>query len=99
MTNHERAQEVIQNANVAEEEIRRLIMKKSEFTKLDVSGIRSVSVFGKLIGTTEEGCDEEYPILTILLRECSTLSGGCRTTSSHRKFCGQAQEHRCAYRG
>ena len=39
MTNHERAQKIIQNANVAEEEIRRLIKKKSEFTKLDVSGV------------------------------------------------------------
>ena len=35
--NHERAKKVIQNANVAEEEIRRLIKKKSEITKLDVS--------------------------------------------------------------
>ena len=37
--NHERAQKVIQNGNVAEEEIRRLTKKKSELTKLDVSGI------------------------------------------------------------
>jgi hypothetical protein len=36
--NHERTQKVIQNATVAEEEIRRLIKKKSEITKLDVSG-------------------------------------------------------------
>lgn len=35
MTNHERARGIIQNANVAEEEIQRLIKKKSEFTKLD----------------------------------------------------------------
>jgi hypothetical protein len=40
MTNHERAQKMIQNANVAEEEIRRLRKKKTEFTKLEVSGIR-----------------------------------------------------------
>ena len=39
--NHERAEKVIQNANIAEEEIRRLIKKKSEITKLDVSGIHS----------------------------------------------------------
>ena len=37
--NHEEAQEVIQDGNIAEEEIRRLTKKKSEFTKLDVSGI------------------------------------------------------------
>jgi len=99
MTNHERAREVIQNANVAEDEIRRLVKKKYELTKLDVRGVRFASVFGKLIGVTEQGCDEEYPILTLLLRECSTISGRCRTTRSHRKFCGQAQEHHCAHRG
>ena len=44
--NHERAQKVIQDANVAEEEIRRLIKKKSEITKLDVSDTRSVLVLG-----------------------------------------------------
>jgi len=37
--NHEGAQKVIQDGSVAEEEIRRLTKKKSEFTKLDVSGI------------------------------------------------------------
>jgi hypothetical protein len=51
--NHERAQKVIQNANVAEEEIQRLIKKKSEITKLDVSGIYPIPVFGKLTGATE----------------------------------------------
>jgi hypothetical protein len=50
--NHERAQKVIQNANVAEEEIQRLIKKKSEITKLDVSGIYPIPVFGKLTGVT-----------------------------------------------
>jgi hypothetical protein len=35
--NHERAKKVIRNGNVAEEEIRRLIKKKSELTRLDVS--------------------------------------------------------------
>jgi hypothetical protein len=53
MTNHERAQKIIQNANVAEEEIRRLIKKKSEFTKLDVSGIRSGLVIRKLTSAAE----------------------------------------------
>lgn len=53
MTNHERAQRIIQNANVAEEEIRRLIKKKSEFTKLDVSGIRSGLAFRKLTSAAE----------------------------------------------
>lgn len=53
MTNHERAQKIIQNANIAEEEIRRLIKKKSEFTKLDVSGIRFAPAFKKLTGATE----------------------------------------------
>lgn len=48
MTNHERARGIIQNANVAEEEIRRLIKKKSEFTKLDVSDIRHVLASMKL---------------------------------------------------
>ena len=66
-TNHERAQKVIQNGNVAEEEIRRLTKKKSELTKLDVSDIRSVLVYGKLTGATEKGCDAEHPIFTILL--------------------------------
>lgn len=37
--NHEGARKVIQDGTVAEEEIRRLTKKKSEFTKLDVSGI------------------------------------------------------------
>ena len=37
--NHEGVQQVIQDGSVAEEEIRRLTKKKSEFTKLDVSGI------------------------------------------------------------
>lgn len=53
MVNHERARKLIQNANVAEEEIRRLMKKKSEFTKLDVSGIRSTLALGKLTGATE----------------------------------------------
>jgi hypothetical protein len=51
--NHERAQKVIQNGNVAEEEIRRLIKKKSELTKLDVSGIRHALVYRKLICAAE----------------------------------------------
>lgn len=51
--NHERAQKVIQNANVAEEEIRRLMRKKSEITKLDVSGTRIALVFAKLTGAIE----------------------------------------------
>ena len=51
--NHERAQKVIQNANIAEEEVRRLIKKKSEITKIDVSGIHSALVFRKLTGPTE----------------------------------------------
>ena len=53
MANHERAQEIIQNATLAEEEIRRLQKKKSEFTMLDVSGIRSAPAFGKLTCVTE----------------------------------------------
>jgi len=39
--NHDGAQKVIQDGTVAEEEIRRLAKRKSEFTKLDVSGIRT----------------------------------------------------------
>lgn len=97
--NHERAQKVIQNANIAEEEIRRLIKKKSEITKLDVGGIRSALIFGKLTGATEPGCDEEHSILTVLLRECSTLSERCRTTNSYREFGNQAQERHYAHRG
>lgn len=51
--NHERAQKVIQNANVAEEEIRRLMKKKSEITRLDVGDIHSAPVFRKLTSVTE----------------------------------------------
>lgn len=54
MKNHEQAQKIIKNANVAEEEIRRLIKKKSEFTKLDVSHIRpQVPALRKLTGVAE----------------------------------------------
>ena len=64
--NHERAQKVIQNAAVAEEEIRRLIKKKSEITKLDVSSHPLHLLTGDL-PAVEQGCDEEHPILAVLL--------------------------------
>lgn len=83
MTNHERAREIIQNANVAEEEIRRLKKKKTEFTKLDVSDIWFSLTIEKLTGAVEQGCYEERPILPILLRERGTLFDRSRTTSSH----------------
>jgi len=51
--NHEKAQKVIQNGTVAEDEIRRLAKRKSEFTKLDVSGMRPVLARGKLTGAPE----------------------------------------------
>ena len=88
MQNHERAQKVIQNASVAEEEIRRLIKKRSEFTKLDVSGVPSALAFRELTSAIEQGCYEEHQIFAILLRERSTLSNKPRTSSSHRGFCG-----------
>ena len=97
--NHERTQKAIQNANVAEEEIRRLLKKKSEITKLDVSAIRSALVFWKLTGATEQGCDEEYSIIVVLLRECGTLSDRRRTTSGYRELCCQAQGLHRTYRG
>ena len=53
ITNHERAQKVIQDGNVAEEEIRRLTKKKSEFTKLDVGGISSALAWKGLTDFTE----------------------------------------------
>ena len=65
--NHDRAQKVIQNGNVAEEEIRRLTNKKSELTKLDVSDIRSTPAHEKLTNVTEQGCDAEHSILAVLL--------------------------------
>lgn len=98
MANHERAQKVIQNANVAEEEIRRLIQKKSEFTKVDVSGVQSALAFGKLTGAAEEGRYEEHSGFAVLLRERGTFSDRRRTTSGHREFCDQTQEHHCTHR-
>ena len=95
--NHEQAQKVIQNANIAEEEIRRLVKKKSEITKLDVGDIHSAPVLGKLTGATEQGCDEEHSILIVLLRECSTLPDRNRTTNGDREFGNQTQDHCCAH--
>ena len=83
--NHERAQKVIQNATVAEEEIRRLIKKKSEITKLDVSSLPLRLLTGDSLAV-EQGRDEEHPILAVLLRECGTLSNRYRATSSYREF-------------
>ena len=58
----------------------------------------SPPVYRKLTTATEKGCDAEYSILAILLRERGTLSNGYTAAGSHRKFCGQTEGHCCAHR-